>query len=302
MVKLDPHQIQTIKDGIAAIGAKFDANILQQTRSLYRSAVQSAGWANRPVITDVAYGPHERQRLDVFPADEEAAAPLLLFVHGGGFIGGDKGNDPPFYSNIGRYFADAGFCPLLMNYRLAQTDPWPAGAEDVAFAISWAIDYASTYGGDPTRVLLLGQSAGASHCATYLFDERISGVHRDRIKAAALLSGFYQAEPPLSGGPLQYFGPDEEHWPDMSPSSHVSRFHPPLLLSVAEFDPAEIAEQTLIFARALNNVDGRPPRLVWLEGENHVSGIHGLGIGGDPVGQLLRSFFEDVQTGGHHDA
>lgn len=275
---------------LASIGARFTPDVLQETRALYRPLLEGAARAGRDAITDIPYGDDERHRLDIYPADG-AERPILLFVHGGGFVGGDKAGDPLFYSNVGRYFSAAGFCTVVVNYRLAPRHTWPAGGADIGAAIAWIAASIRDYGGDPQRLHVLGQSAGASHVASYLFDptiERKSGVN---ITAAALMSGFYQASPPLEGGPALYFGPDESLWPMRSPAAHVAAGHPRLLLSVAQFDPAVIADQTLILARALNRADGAPPRLVWFERENHVSTVHGLGLGDDQVGRTLRAFF-----------
>ena len=85
---------------------------------------------------DVAYGPHARQRLDVYcplipPAQPRAA---LLLLPGGGFIRGDKSER----QNVGYYFARLGFVVIVANYRLAPAHRWPAGAEDAVAAYEWA--------------------------------------------------------------------------------------------------------------------------------------------------------------------
>src|SRR5688572_1446137 len=100
------------------IGARFDPDVLGMTRELYRAAVGSVPWAGRSAVYDLPYGPAERHRLDVYPADGPDA-PVLLFVHGGGFVSGDKRGDPWFYGNVGRYFAAHGFLTVVANYRLA---------------------------------------------------------------------------------------------------------------------------------------------------------------------------------------
>src|SRR3546814_12572333 len=100
------------------MGARLGPDVLQTTRELFRPAVEALDWAGRPVIADIAYGSEERHRLDVYPHDK-ANAPVLLFLHGGGFVGGDKSGDPLFYGNVGRYFATHGFLTILANYRLA---------------------------------------------------------------------------------------------------------------------------------------------------------------------------------------
>lgn len=274
------------------IGARFDPEVLMATRALYRPAAECLFWCDRPAVSDIAYGPAERNRLDVYPADRRDA-PVVLFLHGGGFIGGDKAGDPVFYGNVGRYFAAHGFLTVVPNYRLAPEFTWPSGLEDVAAVLSWISARARAHGGDPSRVVIVGQSAGAAHAAGHLF--RGEGALLDpAIRGVALMSGFYHAKPPLLGGPLSYFGEDEALWRQRSPVAHVSKFHPPMLLSVAQFDPAPIADQTLDLAAAINRVDGCPPQILWFEGHNHVSTVHGLGLGSDTVGRALRAFVERV--------
>src|SRR3546814_8950681 len=114
------------------------------------------------LIADIAYGSEERHRLDVYPHDK-ASAPVLLFLHGGGFVGGDKRGDPLFYGNVGRYFAAHGYLTVLANYRLAPDATWPSGNEDIAAILSWIGGNAAAHGGDPERILIIGQSAGAAH-------------------------------------------------------------------------------------------------------------------------------------------
>ena len=275
------------------IGPRFDPEVLQATRSLYRAAARELPWAERPTVQDVAYGPAERHRLDLFPADRPSAA-VVLFLHGGGFVGGDKRGDPLFYGNVGRYFAAHGFLAVLANYRLAPAATWPAGIEDVAAIVEWIRKHAADHGGDNSRIVFIGQSAGAAHIAGFLFDELAEPAILSSIRGTALMSGFYRPKAPLVGGPLAYFGEDEAKWPERSVVARVSTSHPPLLLSVAELDPAPIADQTLELAMALNAVDGRPPQLLWFEGHNHVSTVHGLGVGRDLVGRALIDFAERV--------
>lgn len=285
----DAFDQQAMVSALRNIGARFDPTVLGATRELYRAAVAAAPWADRSVERDIAYGAYARHRLDVYPADR-ANAPVLLFLHGGGFVGGDKSGDPLFYGNVGRYFAAHGYLAVCANYRLAPESTWPSGNEDVVAIMGWIAGNAARFGGDPDRIFLLGQSAGAAHAAGYLFDPRVAGAGRHTVRAAALLSGFYRAKEPLLQGPRLYVGDDPARWGDRSPAAHVGAGHPPLLLSVAEFDPAVIAEQTFDLAMALTVADGAPPRTVWFEGHNHVSTVHGLGLGDDAVGRTLRHF------------
>ncbi len=285
--------ITEVETAIGTLGAVFTPSVLQATRELYRPLVKARPWAHRQVIGDLPYGPHERHRLDVFPTDRPCA-PVVLFVHGGGFVGGHKSADPVFYANVGRYFASEGYVCVAMNYRLAGAAAWPAGRDDVQAALDWVLANIDGYGGDPSRIAALGQSAGAAHVAAQIFNPARSTTPAGRFAGAVLMSGHYAAKPPFEPGVTAYYGEDDRLWTERSPLTHVGADHPPILLSVAEFDPANIAAQTLDLAAAMNLKDGRPPRLAWMKGCNHVSTVHGLGMGEDRVGRTLLAFFEDL--------
>ena len=85
---------------------------------------------------------------------------MLVYIPGGGYVGGDKNSDGVFYGNLGVYFARHGYLTIVANYRLAPAHPWPAGSQDVAGAIAWARKEAEAHGGDAGRLFLFGQSAG----------------------------------------------------------------------------------------------------------------------------------------------
>src|SRR5262245_5229514 len=158
----------TLRQQIFAMGPQFNEAVLQETRALYQPLLPAAS-EKVTVQRDLPYGTNQRQRLDLYAPMGAAGLPVLIYVPGGGFVGGDKRSEDGFYANIGNYFAERGFVVLIMNYRLAPAHPWPAGGEDVGRAVTWAIEHASAHGGDPGRIALFGQSAGACHCLTWLF-------------------------------------------------------------------------------------------------------------------------------------
>ena len=80
-----------------------------------------------PDFADVKYGPHERNVLDFWRAKAAAPAPLVLYIHGGGFRGGDKKSLSP--ARLKQYL-DAGFAVAAFNYRLTDTAPFPAQYRD----------------------------------------------------------------------------------------------------------------------------------------------------------------------------
>src|SRR3984957_14184400 len=119
------------------------------------------GYSAPKIDRDLAYGDHERQRLDVHTAGAEPGdgpgAPVFVFVHGGGFVGGDKHvPGTPMYDHIGAWAVRNGWVGVTMTYRLAPEHTWPAGAQDVATAVQWVRDNIAGYGGDPDRIVVAG--------------------------------------------------------------------------------------------------------------------------------------------------
>ena len=88
--------------------------------------------------TDIAYGPDPRHRLDVFAKQISEDAPVFVFVHGGGFVMGDKRSDAtPFYRNVGDFGARRGWIGVTITYRLAPAHKWPSGPEDLGLLVGW---------------------------------------------------------------------------------------------------------------------------------------------------------------------
>jgi acetyl esterase/lipase len=210
-------------------------------------------------------------------------------VPGGGFVGGDKRGEDGFYSNIGYFFAKQEFLVLIMNYRLAPQHPWPAGGEDVGYAVAWAREHAAAHGGDPGRIAIFGQSAGASHVLTWLFDPVLKGTKP--VSALVLSSGTYRVTgDKMPPNVTAYFGSDPAHYDARSPITHVHRTSVSLLLTVSEFDPAFLASPTFELAAKLTNANGRPPALRWLAGHNHVSNVLSIGTPDNEAANLVTGF------------
>ncbi len=108
----------------------------------------------------------EKLLLDAHVPEGEGKFPVVLIVHGGGWMSGDREKD------IVPVFAPAAtnFTWFTITYRLAPTNKWPACFEDVQTAIRWVKEHAAEYKGDPDRIALLGYSAGG-HLVT------LAGTH-----------------------------------------------------------------------------------------------------------------------------
>lgn len=112
------------------------------------------------VLRDIPYDPaHPVRRLDVWrPRDREKTLPAVLYVHGGGFRILSK--DTHWVMALA--FARRGHVVFNIDYRLAPRHPFPAAIEDAAAAYAWVAANAARYGGDPQRLVLAGESAGAN--------------------------------------------------------------------------------------------------------------------------------------------
>ncbi|MGL4465661.1 MAG: alpha/beta hydrolase fold domain-containing protein, partial [Planctomycetia bacterium] len=104
---------------------------------------------------DVAYGPHERNRLDVFTPEKAVdPLPLVVWVHGGGWVGGDKSKNPAMI------FLKHGYAVASINYRFSNHAAYPAQIHDCKAAIRHLRANAEKYNVDPKRFGVYGASAG----------------------------------------------------------------------------------------------------------------------------------------------
>ena len=112
----------------------------------------------RPGFADVSYGPHERNVLDFWKARGNGTAPLVVYIHGGGFRAGDKSKMRPAFLEV---CLNAGFAVAAINYRLSHQASAPAFMLDGARAIQFLRHMAAEWNIDPRRVAATGGSAGA---------------------------------------------------------------------------------------------------------------------------------------------
>jgi len=272
--------------------------LVQGSWALLKPFHEKVGYTAPAIDRDRRYGEHERHRLDVHTSGQPAAelAPVVLFVHGGGFTGGDKHvPGTPMYDHIGAWAVRNGWVGVTMTYRLAPGHRWPAGAQDVASAVRWVRDNIADYGGDPDRIVVTGHSAGCVHVASYLAGH--GGGSLDGVRGAGLLSGFYTIPDGDARSEIErpYYGD--------APSAQVSTLgglleaEVPLLFAVAQSDPpfshAQVAGLTAAwFAR-----HGSVPQVVWSEGHNHISQIGSIGVDDLALGAQLARFVNRVTAG-----
>lgn len=261
-------QSNTIRQEIASLGNKLGPQVLSSVLSLFEDEQRALVKECPATATNLTYGSNERQVFDVYAPTNanNKNLPVIVFVHGGGFLKGNKGSDEHWHnSNVGRMAARTGFIGIVMNYRLAPEHIWPSGGEDVAALIDHLKNNVTQYGGDPERIFLLGTSAGAVHIATYLQ----LNPEAKNIRAAILLSGLYGFTP-LDERDTLYYG-DHFLYSGRMPLQAISQTHIPLMLTCAEFDPPRFQTEFSALLQKIITTQGQMPRSVIVSGHNHYS-------------------------------
>ena len=191
--------------------------------------------ANVHLVRDVAYGSDPKQRFDVYVPDGAANAPVVFLVHGGGWRTGDKAGRAVVENKVA-HWSRAGVIVVSVNYRLLPgADPLEQ-ARDVARALAAAETRLASWGGDPTRVVLVGHSAGAHLVALLAAEPSLATSLGAKpwlgtiiLDSAVLDVPTFMSHPHL---PLytRAFGSDTAFWRAASPYDHVRAGMTPMLV------------------------------------------------------------------------
>jgi dienelactone hydrolase len=263
-----------IAAGIHKIGPIVDA---PNTAKLYASLFQNQKepYPNVAVMRDIAYGPDTLNKLDIFTPSggQNTGRTVVIYVHGGGFERGDKRQGgTPFYDNLMLWLTQQGAVGVNINYRLAPKNVWPAAHDDLAAVMRWVRANIAQYGGDPNRVVLWGQSAGASLIAGYLAHPQFYGPGGHGVKGAILNSGFYDN----GGMGSNYFGKDAKELAERSSVEGMKKLNIPLLISHTEVDLPDAIVQADEVKKALCDAGHCPTYLV-LKDHSHMSQNYSIG-------------------------
>jgi acetyl esterase/lipase len=265
-----------------------------------RKAIGERAAASSPVASGTvehAYGSDPKQRLDLVKPAGVAKAPVLLFVHGGGWSIGDKGHAPGRKAN---WANSKGWAFASANYRLVPQATVESQAADIASSIAWLRANAVGQGLDPDRIVLMGHSAGAHLVALVGTDPqylKAAGVPMGAVNGVVLLDGAgydvaAQADAPGNIVKPMYdaaFGTDPKRQAALSPTRHaaapnVSRW---LILPVERRQDSRAQSKGL--ADALTKA-GASAIVVAVPGESHGSLNKGLGESGDFATEQVESF------------
>ncbi len=211
------------------------------------------------IIHDLPYHPNltiasPRHVLDLYRPTGLANYPILLFVHGGAWVSGDKSN----VAAVGQTLATNGIGVAAVNYRLSPEVTHPAHIQDIALAFAWVAEHIAEYGGDSSRTLVGGHSAGGHLTTLLALDARYLAEvgHRPaEIFGVISFSGVYMIEDWIMGYADDAFPDDQLGRYAASPYVHVHADTPPMLLLVARNDYPQLIGEAKLMTQALEKVE-----------------------------------------------
>lgn len=175
------------------------------------------------------YGPEPDHVVDVYtPAAVPDAATAIVFLHGGRWSYGSRRD----YKFVAGSLTARGFVVAIPDYRKYPLVRFPTFVEDAALAVAWLRSTAADHGADPSRIVVVGHSAGAHIAAMLATDDRYLEAHGLTPRALAGMVGMagpYDFLPLTDDDLRDMFGP-EEQWPESQPVEFVDGDEPPMLL------------------------------------------------------------------------
>lgn len=185
------------------------------------------------VAEGVAYGVHPLQQLDIYAPTQapDNLRPVLFWLYGGSWNSGTRSG----YSWLGRALAAQGFVVVIADYRLVPEVRFPRFVEDSAAAFRWVRGNIGEYGGDGTRIVVGGHSAGAYNAAMLAHDPQWLGDDRAAVAGFVGLAGPYDFYPFDTDSTIAAFG----QWPEpleTQPVTYADETAPPALLLTGDID------------------------------------------------------------------
>ncbi len=254
--------------------------------------------------TTFSYGPDPIQRFDVVRATPRAGkgqrgAPIVIFFHGGVWQFGTRKDGLGLVATL----AEHGYVGVTASYRLAPTHRAPAQHDDAVAAVAAVVAHAAEFGGDLTRVIVMGHSAGGQLASMLVFDDVArakSTPAPGRVVAVIALSGVFDLRAPLDeqlpdGGASRFvapaFGRDVQTLRRFSPIDHIHPVDVPFLLVTATGDYGAMRDQSATMQRALV-AKGIKSTLVTVADHDHFGLVSDFGDDGDAVAAAVLSFLE----------
>jgi len=251
-----------------------------------READSKAALARFPHTLDVAYGPSEAEKLDIFPAGGEGPKPIHLYFHGGYWYSRDKNQ----FSFLANRFQPAGAALLIVNYTLMPAVDLDKLVDQCRAAVAWAHANAAGFGGDPDRLFVSGNSAGGHLAAMLMATDwpATAGLPADTVKGGCAFSGLYDLEPVRRAYINDILGLDEGHVARNSPLTLKPATRAPIVFAVGADETDEFRRQSRDMAAAWK-AHGADATFLERPGQNHFSIVADFA---DPKSPLSQAAFQ----------
>jgi acetyl esterase/lipase len=262
----------------------------------------SAVHAGPPGSTDLAYlaDGDPRHRLDLYLPAKPSTGPLVVFVHGGAFMSGDR----KMYAPIGQALAAQGFSVAIPSYRLYPQSDAAGAASDVAAAVAWLAGNAASRGLAAHGIVLAGHSAGGqivALLATHPHFLTAAGAGPAVVRGAFVLAGAYDVRD-LSDEPADWqtidgriFGPTPEARAAVSPGLDIDAHSPAIVAACGTRDDPGACPRAAYFVHALKaaGVDGT---FVRADGADHMGLLARFVDPADPLNRAFVNFVEAAKA------
>ena len=246
--------------------AVYQPNIVQLNKRWASNSARTRARIGEPDRR--AYGDSGIEQLDLFRT-AKSNAPIFVFIHGGAWIRGDAKS----YSAPAEMFVGAGahyIVPDFTSVADAGGSLFPM-AEQTRRAIAWVWRNAASFGGDPNRLYIGGQSSGAHLAAVALTTDwpREFDVPADIVKGGQCTSGMYELAPVRLSARANYVKFTDAMVEALSPIRHLDRLGAPVIVSFGTYETPEFIRQAKEFAAAVRDA-GKLRELVVAENYSHL--------------------------------
>jgi len=241
-----------------------------------------------------AYGTADIEQLDIYRTGV-GNAPINVFLHGGTWRNGravDFAYLAELFVNAGAHFIIPDFSSLNdIDGNLMVL------AEQVRSAVAWVYRNAASFGGDPDRIYVSGNSSGG-HLAGCVVTTDWRGefnLPKDLVKGGLLTSGMYDLKPVRLSSRSQYVKITDEIEEQLSPQRHLDRLHCPIIVSYGSLETPEFRRQARDFATAVHAL-AKPIKLLAGEGYNHFEMLETLATPYGLLGRVVLAQMKLLQT------
>jgi arylformamidase len=292
---------------LPAVGFAQDSNIAQFSHVHIGGALSYPPYTfthqvwYRDIVYDKSAKDTQYTSLDVYVADPvEPKSPVMVWVHGGGLVMGDKASSKDLASKPEYFTSKLGFILVSINYRLLPEGRYPTNVQDVADALAWVQNNIAGFGGDPQQIFLMGHSSGAELVAQVATDATFlhqAGKDLSLVKGVIAIEGSYGVRG-SDGDTRRLQANFGSQWQkalavgNVKPGNGIPPF---LLLHVKGGSPtvADSESQALGFAKALSGAGVRAD-VVSLDHVEHFGANERLGVPGDITTVALERFLASV--------